>query len=100
QVDDPVEGLSARRVARRSHALEHRDDARPDDLSRDEMFACQSEQEGWRVMFERPSQQELIQLRDLQRTRLTPAEIACRRSELIGAGLVPLPVGAKLTHRD
>jgi hypothetical protein len=99
-VGDPVEGLPARRLARRGYVLEQRDDARSDDLSRDEMFAGQSEQKGRRVMFERPSLQELIQLRDLQRTRLTPAEIAGRRSEVIGAGLVPLPVSVKLTHRD
>jgi hypothetical protein len=51
-------------------------------------------------MLDRPSQQELIQLVELQRTRLTPPEITGHRSQMVCAGLVPLPVGAKLTHRD
>jgi len=51
-------------------------------------------------MLQRPSQQELIQLLELQRTRLTPPEIAGHRPQMVGAGLVPLPVQAKLIHWD
>jgi len=100
QVNDPVEGCVARRLTRRCHALDHPDDARTNHPSGNEMLARQSEQEGRRVMLHGPSQQELIQLLVLQRTRLTPPEITRHGPQVVCAGLVTLPVGAKLTYRD
>jgi hypothetical protein len=70
----------------------------PEHPCRDQVLTSQPEQQRRRVVLQRPSQQELVQLLKLHRRWQPPPQILRHQPQMLGPGLRPPPVGAQLVR--
>ncbi|CAM3309836.1 hypothetical protein PSET11_02482 [Arthrobacter ulcerisalmonis] len=96
----PVERLPLRLLPRVRDPLHHSHRPGPEHPRRDQVLASQPEQQRRRVMLQRPSKQELIQLLELHRCRQPPPQILRHQPQMLGPGLHPPPVGPQSIRID
>ena len=88
-VRQPVERLPLGLLPRVRDPLHHGHRPWPDHPRRDQVLACQPEQQRRRVVLQRPRQEELVELLELHRRRQAPPQVLRHQPQMLGPGLRP-----------